>query len=59
MPPVENKLCDARQRKKAPQHGAFFFKNRQKESGDLRHVRSLRSFLSLHNLELNFVAFGE
>jgi hypothetical protein len=58
MPPVENKLCDACERKKAPQARGFFYKS-DKESGDFRHVRGLGAFLSLHDFEFNFVAFGE
>lgn len=58
MPPVENQLCDAYERKEAPRARGFFF-NRTKESGDLCHVRGLRSLLSLHDFEFNFVTFGE
>jgi hypothetical protein len=56
MPPVEKQLRDARARKKPRQAGLFFDSLRLT---DFRYVGCLRSFLSLHDFEFHFVAFGE
>src|SRR5688500_1377925 len=44
--------------KKSPARRGFFF-DREPFLTDLRYVGCLRSFLSLHDVELHFVPFGE
>jgi hypothetical protein len=43
--------------RKSPDKRGFFVS--KTGSADFSHVRSLRSFLSLYDLELDFVALGE
>ena len=54
MPPAENQFCEPLTQK-SPNEWGFWLRR----STDFCHVRSLRSFLALHNFELDFIALGE
>jgi len=59
MPPVENKFCDDRVNKKRALPIGRALPGFQKQLADFGDVCSLRSFLTLDDLEFDFVAFGE
>src|SRR6266516_4960720 len=59
MPSVENQFCDASECRKAPPKAGLFHVPLIKPSTHLGHISSLRSFLSLNDLEFDLIALGE